>query len=240
MRPHQIEMTAHRRANQSVAASFKSQVSHALPTFLKDKQMRNIAKKKSWPLAVAYGIKPEDVIPVATHVDSCTSVNFGWIQLHFGWDEKWCEVLYAITEKDTFLLSAATKTSRVFTGPAKTCDWVYAIDPITNDFIGGVTKRPILVEYAGFYVLLGVDSEGREFVYVAMPNGELNILIRNPASLSTNAWAPRRAVAFDDSMAIDPYADARNLELRMKSEFAFDDELEALLKAEDERERRHK
>jgi len=213
------------RASLPLPRSLDDQVTSNI---LKDKYMRNIAKKKSWPLAVAYGIKPEDVIPLATHIDSRVSANLGWIQLHFGWDDKWCEVLYAVTENDTFLLTAASKLSPVFIGPAKTCEWVYAIDGLPDDFLDERAK-PTALEYAGFYVLHGVDSQYREFIYVSMPNAELHILIRNPAARLTNAWAPRRAVAFGDSMVIDPLTGAKELQPYLEGDFIFDDDLEKLL-----------
>lgn len=190
--------------------------------------MRNIAKKKSWPLAVAYGIKPEDVVPLTTHIDSCVAIDLSWIQLHFGYDDKWCKVLYAVTEKDTFLLSAATKSSRVFIGPAKSCEWVYAIDCLPDDFLH-VRNKPTVLVYAGFRVLHGLDAEGRDFIYVSMPNTELHILIRNPASRLTQAWTPRRAIAFHDSMAIGPFEGASRLEWHVAGEYSLDAEMEALL-----------
>lgn len=177
---------------------------------MKVKVMRKVSRKKSQSLAVNYGIKPELAIPLVTHIDSRVAVDIGWIKLYFGYDEKWSEVLFAITEKDTFLLSDASSVPPVLTGAAKICDWVYAVGGLPPDFYDGA-KEPTMQEYCGFHVEHGVDFDQREFVFVGMPNAELQLLFRNPSSPLTQAWSHRRAISLDHSMVIGPFAGARAL-----------------------------
>lgn len=195
---------------------------------MKVKVMKKVMKKKAWPLTVMYGVKPEVTIPLVTHIDRCVAIDLGWITLHVGWDEKWSEIIFAITEKETFLLSAASSVSSVLTGAAKSCDWVYAIECLPDDFLDGV-QEPTVLKYFGFRVKHGVDFEKREFVSVEMPNAELHLLFRNPASFSSQAWSPRKAVAFEESMLIPSFMGAKTDLERQPAEGSLDAELLQLI-----------
>ena len=173
--------------------------------------MRKVSKKASLKLSATYGINPEIAIPMVTHIDSRVAIDIGWIQLHFGYDEKWSEVLFAVVKDDTFLLAATPPLHSVKPKAQKNPDWVYAIDYIPSDFFDGAPP-PTVVNYCGFYVQYGIDFDKRVFLNVAMPNGELQLLFRNPASASAAAWSSTRAVSLGDGLLIGPYASARDLD----------------------------
>lgn len=191
--------------------------------------MRKVSRKSALKLSPAYGIKPEMAIPLATHIDSRVAIDIGWIKLHFGYDEKWSEVLFAVVKGDTFLLAATLPLHSVKPKRKNQPDWVYAIDCLPSDFSDGAPP-PTVVSYCGFFVQYGVDFANRVFMNVAMPNGELQLLFRDPASASATAWSSARAVGLCDGMVIGPHESAWDLD-NSKELSAGDAELDRMLRA---------
>jgi hypothetical protein len=172
--------------------------------------MRKVFKKKSAPLMVAYGLKPDEVCSIIYHVDSVVVVNAGWITLTFGWDGRGREVVFAMTGADTFLLSAALPGLTApleFTGCA---DWVHVIDGLPDDFASESSPQKC-VDYCGFRIEYGEDFDDRDYLYIGMPNGELNLLFRKPTPPFTAVWSERRAVALDHAMVVGPMDSARTM-----------------------------
>ena len=191
--------------------------------------MKNVTKKKAnSPLVVTYGIKPEMITSHLHCSDTISTVDLGWMRLDFGWDEKWVEVLFAVTKKETILLSSKSSVPLASKGYPKDCEWVYAIDYLPPDFFESL-KQKTLLDYAGFHIVHGVDSDNRNFLSVAMPNAELHLLFRDPEEVYASAWYPPRAVSLDNSMVIDSMAGALDLDRKYGENSSFDAELELLL-----------
>ena len=189
--------------------------------------MRKVSKKASLKLSATYGINPEIAIPMVTHIDSRVAIDIGWIQLHFGYDEKWSEVLFAVVKDDTFLLAATPPLHSVKPKAQKNPDWVYASDYLPGDFCNGAPP-PTVVSYCGFRVQHGVDFDNRTFLNVAMPNGELQLLFRDPASDSAAAWSSTRAVSMADGLVIAPHESAWDLD-KLNAESTGDADLDWML-----------
>jgi hypothetical protein len=186
--------------------------------------MRKVFKKKSAPLTVTYGLKPKDVIPLVTHIDSCVVIDTGWMSLTIGWDGNGKEVVFAVCGNDTFLLSAVSPIG-VALPEGQTCvDWVHAVNGLPDDFYAA---RPIStrIAYCGFHVEYGHDFAGRDFFFIGMPNGELNLLFRKPTPPLTKVWSERPATSLHHTMVVGPHKSAGDLAF----DEIDDDDLEALL-----------
>ncbi len=191
--------------------------------------MRKVSKKKVSPLKVVHGIKPETALPLVSRIDSCVALDIGWIQLHFGWNEKWSEVVYAIAGNRTFLLCEKVPLHAVVYTPDDSQAWVYAIDSLPTDFSGSL-ERPTCTNYNGFHIEHGLDFAGRHYVWLRLPNRAMQLLFRNPLSKSSEAWSPRTAFSLGDGLTIEPWCNARYLS-SSSSEFPLtgDEELDNML-----------
>lgn len=190
--------------------------------------MNKSIKKKSLPLTVTYGINPEVAIPLFSHVDRSVSICADWITLHFGWDEKWRELVFAVTETDTMLLSASPPLHLVSPRSPTRPDWVYAVDGLPYDFLDE-RMLPTSMSYGGFKITFGDDLQEREFLTIDMPNGHFTWLFRNPDSESSGAWSPRRAIVVEDAMVVHPHWCAGVINIAKKSKSTGDDELDEML-----------
>lgn len=189
--------------------------------------MRKVSKKAALKLSVTYGIKPDIAIPMVTHIDSRAAIDIGWIKLHFGYDGRRSEVLFAEVKGNTFLLAATQPLHSVKPKSKKHPDWVYAVDYLPGDFCNGVPP-PTVVTYCGFRVQHGVDFDNRTFLNVAMPNGELQLLFRDPASASAAAWSLTRAISMDDGLVIARHESAWDLD-KLNAESTGDADLDWML-----------
>lgn len=170
---------------------------------MKAKHMRKIIDKNIFPLTVKYGVEPEVAIPLATHIDSCVSIDIGWIKLHFGWDDRWSPVVYAITGRRTFLLSATVDTKHTEVKRDIGDPWVHAITLNTPDFsVGG--PEPIIMNYVGYHVEFGYDSHDRDYVWVTMPNPELELLFRNPKVPAAASDSHPSVATLRDGVVVGP------------------------------------
>ena len=190
--------------------------------------MRKVSKKKVCPLKVVHGIKPETALPLVSHIDSCVALDIGWIQLHFGWNEKGNEVVYAVAGHRTFLLCEKVPLHAVVCTPDDSQAWVYAIDSLPSDFSGSL-ERPICTNYNGFHIEHGLDFAGRPYVWLCLPNRAMQLLLRNPLSKSSEAWSPRPAFPLGDGVTIEPWCNARYLSLETEFSSTGDEELDNLL-----------
>jgi len=190
--------------------------------------MRKVNKKKVSPLTVVHGIKPETALPMVSHIDSCVALDIGWVQLHFGWNEKWSEVVYAVAGNRTFLLCERVPLHAVAYAPDDSQAWVYAIDSLPTDFNGSL-ERPTCTNYNGFHIEHGSDSEGRPYVWLCLPNRAMQLLLRNPSTKSSEAWSPRPAFRLGDGVTIEQWSNARYLSSAADFSSTGDEELDNLL-----------
>lgn len=191
--------------------------------------MRKVLKKKSLPLKARFGIKPEVAIPHIQRPDTSVVLDVGWMTLYFGPDERSVGAVLAVTKNDSFLLCAEPPTVPVTRSKRKRRNWVYAVDRLPTEEVGDRVHCRAL-KYCGFEVTHGSDAAGRDFLSLVMPPTDLRLLFRNPDSKNTEAWSARRALAMDETMAVEPHDNAMMLEIKRPGFSTGDAELDRLLK----------
>ena len=111
--------------------------------------------------------------------------------MSLGTDTTGAEFLAVFTQGDSFVLSTLTAALAPKRARQKRTSWVFEIDELPTNFCGFV--RPKIVAFGDFRVTYGLDAFQREFLSVLLPKQKLNLLFRNPTSLSAEPWNKRRA-----------------------------------------------
>ena len=165
--------------------------------------MKKIIKKKLQAMTVLYGLKLEAAQAAIKETDPCINVRHGWFHLHFGRNEKFGDFLLVMTMSDSFLLSTKPPVDVAIRKRRRSIEWVFSIESLPPDFLSN-SSRCSFLSYGGFSVIHGRDHSGRDFLSVDIPARRLNMLFRDPDSLTAQAWSPRHAAPLLDGAEILP------------------------------------
>lgn len=183
--------------------------------------MKKMSKKQPKPLISLFGLKPGTGIPIVSNHDTSVWVDHDWMTLHFGRDEHQHEFVCATAGKHRFLLCATPPDGGLRRKSATNPRWVYLVDGLPAELRAPLSDSRAL-RYAGFKVTAGSEGPemggccvGRDFVAVEMPGYQRTLLFRDPASRSTHAWTPRRAVGLTEAMELRAGETALDLHCRL-------------------------
>lgn len=165
--------------------------------------MRRTYARPSKAMKAFFGFNPYVVRSQVSQPGNFVTVDAGWVTLDFGRDATWSEFVLASNRMGSFLFSAEPPAAAQVCSFGGRRDWVDTIDHFPKELFDGV-RRPTEFLYAGFRVVHVADRRRRNFIFVGMPGGKINLLFRNPLSRSALAWSPHGAVQARDAIVLKP------------------------------------
>ena len=168
-------------------------------------------------LTVLIGIDTDAGTEFVREANVFASVDLGWIDFTFGQDVWSSPVVFAIASGNTFLLSvhlppdAATRESEPHS------PWVFAVADLSTGLTGAL--RAAGIEFAGYLIEHGVDSCGSNYLSLTMPNEQMHLLFRDPATPSTLGKGDSAHIGVTEGMEIGDFDGAIAL-VRIQAEDA--------------------
>ena len=170
------------------------------------------------PLRVTYTLYPEDGIQFTWQRDRCVGITLSWIDLTFGRDEYSRPVVFAIAGDETFLLSADLPPKLVMAKLMSAISWVFAVDISSKSYLVR-SSQPVVIDHAGFLIEHGTDSDGADYLLLTMPNEQMHLLFRDPATPSTLGKGDSAHIGVTEGMEIGDFDGAIAL-VRIQAEDA--------------------